>query len=270
MLQERIKTALILVALLLCALLIGGFILTGLALVLFGLLSYEFFTFATSYSFSRRLQLVCCNLILPISFLLNGWQGLAGGAVLAALLLFSLHLYELAEVQHAPDISHEVPAVALGFTYCGILSSLLVVIASHEVGPVLLAWLFIVVISSDTGAYFSGRLIGGKKLFERVSPKKTVSGGVGGLVAAVAFGTLSLYVLPLKTGVVELICLSLIAGVLAQVGDLTESLIKRAYAVKDSSNLLPGHGGLLDRLDALIFAAPVALFLQVVPGGSLF
>jgi len=119
-------------------------------------------------------------------------------------------------------------------------------------------WLFLVVMAGDTGAYFIGRRFGRHKLAPLLSPGKTVEGAwgyvagavVGGFVAAVlAFNAFN------RFSWLEIFALSLAIGVLGQLGDLFESWIKRVHNVKDSGTLLPGHGGVLDRLDSLIFPA---------------
>jgi len=109
-----------------------------------------------------------------------------------------------------------------------------------------LAW------ASDTGAYFAGRFLGKHKLYEAVSPKKTVEGALGGLAASLLSAVVAhfwfLPALPLGEGAV----LALVAGGLGQAGDLGESLLKRSFGVKDSGGIVPGHGGILDRVDALL------------------
>ncbi len=118
---------------------------------------------------------------------------------------------------------------------------------------------------SDTGAYFAGRFFGKRKLYEAVSPKKTVAGAVGGLASSVlgaVAGSLGyLKSLPIP----HAIALGIIAGGLGQLGDLGESLLKRSVGVKDSGGILPGHGGILDRVDALLVTATIAYaYLQYV------
>lgn len=113
-----------------------------------------------------------------------------------------------------------------------------------------------VVWAGDTAAYFVGRAFGRRKLHPRVSPKKTVEGAVGGLVGSVVGGVAMVLILDLPISIPSAAILGAIGGALAQLGDLSESLLKRSCGVKDSGNLLPGHGGLLDRVDGVIFAFP--------------
>lgn len=124
-------------------------------------------------------------------------------------------------------------------------------------------FLLLVVWASDIGAYAAGRLIGGPKLAPRISPSKTWSGAVGGLAGASAIGVAAAlalhggtvaHILPVAAGI----------GIAAQIGDLLESAVKRHYGVKDLGWLIPGHGGLLDRLDGLLTAAPVAALLAAL------
>src|SRR5262249_52405670 len=123
--------------------------------------------------------------------------------------------------------------------------------ASFVVLALMFSWL------SDTGAYFAGRYLGKRKLYAAVSPKKTLEGAIGGLVGSVA-GALMAHFLYLKSlPLAHGIALALVAGAAGQAGDLGESLIKRSFGVKDSGGIVPGHGGMLDRIDALVVTAPL-------------
>jgi phosphatidate cytidylyltransferase len=145
---------------------------------------------------------------------------------------------------------------ALGVLYAAVVIVVPVALRTSPAhGLVAILWLFAVVWLTDIGAYFAGRTIGGPKLWPRVSPKKTWSGFIGGVLA----GTLGSIAVALwsahATGVswysgAGLVVLSLVAAALSQGGDLLESAMKRHFEVKDSSHLIPGHGGVMDRLDS--------------------
>ncbi len=110
---------------------------------------------------------------------------------------------------------------------------------------------------SDTGGYFAGRAFGKHKLYEKISPKKTIEGSIGGLVAIVIFAIVLSQVWLTSLSLVNAVVLALVAGAAGQAGDLCISVIKRSTGVKDSGFIMPGHGGLLDRIDALMFTASV-------------
>src|ERR1019366_127718 len=119
---------------------------------------------------------------------------------------------------------------------------------------------------ADTGAYFAGRFLGKHKLYEAVSPKKTVEGAAGGLVASVVWALLGCFWFLPTLPVAHAVPLGLVAGVLGQSGDLAESLLKRSTGVKDSGAIVPGHGGILDRVDALLVTSTVVYLYGVWMG----
>jgi phosphatidate cytidylyltransferase len=121
----------------------------------------------------------------------------------------------------------------------------------------MLSWL------SDTGAYFAGRFLGKRKLYPAVSPKKTIAGAFGGLGGAIAGSLLASFFYLKSLPVMHGIGLAIVGGALGQLGDLGESLLKRSVGVKDSGGIVPGHGGILDRVDALLVTATV-LYLYVL------
>ena len=133
-------------------------------------------------------------------------------------------------------------------------------------GSVLVAFPLVLTWASDIGAFFVGRAVGGRKLIPAVSPGKTVSGALGGLVATVIVAVVYVRfalapMASLTMTIPAAILFGLVISVAAQIGDLAESLLKREAAMKDSSRLIPGHGGLLDRLDSILFVLPVAYLL---------
>ncbi len=153
------------------------------------------------------------------------------------------------------------PAMGLGVVYCGLPALALVVLRRQEDGIMLTFWALALVWACDIGAYFAGRSIGGPKLAPTVSPNKTWAGLGGGVVAAGLFG----WLLHTQAGLDwRLAAASPLLAVLAQAGDLYESALKRRAGVKDSGNVLPGHGGVLDRLDGLVPVAPVAALLVIL------
>ena len=109
---------------------------------------------------------------------------------------------------------------------------------------------------SDTGAYFVGRKFGRHKLAPILSPKKSVEGAIGGFMSAILAAVVAKYLAFPDISLWQIILLAVVANFLAQMGDLSESLIKRSHKIKDSGNIIPGHGGILDRVDALLFSAP--------------
>ena len=137
--------------------------------------------------------------------------------------------------------------------------------------PKIIISIFILIWTNDTFAYIVGKSIGKRKLFERVSPKKTIEGFIGGLLFAVVASYIisRFYFDPkeyyLKKSVAIWMTIALIVGVFGTIGDLIESKFKRAASVKDSGAIMPGHGGILDRLDSVIFVAPIIfLFYQIL------
>jgi phosphatidate cytidylyltransferase len=117
--------------------------------------------------------------------------------------------------------------------------------------------------ASDTGAYFAGRYFGKTKLYPAVSPSKTVQGSIGGLLGSLTGGLAAHFGFLPSLPLVDAIVLALVGGALGQMGDLVESLIKRSSRVKDSGSILPGHGGLLDRVDALMFTGSACLIYAI-------
>lgn len=163
-------------------------------------------------------------------------------------------------------VNHDAPLVAVkqvfGVLYIPFLISFIIMLRASSDGPYWVLFLFWVVAWGDTGALYVGSLWGRHKLCEAVSPKKTVEGAVGGLTANLVFAWIFKWLFfDTMTGLTCTL-FALIVGAVGQIGDLFESEFKRAAGVKDSSMLLPGHGGLMDRLDAILLASPIAFMLK--------
>lgn len=157
--------------------------------------------------------------------------------------------------------------MALGVPYIGLgMAALVWLRGDAQAGLAAVLLLILLVWASDIGAYMTGRWLGGPKLAVAISPNKTVSGAIGGLVVAVGVALVASYPLRPPESLIRMAALAAILGIGAQAGDLFESAIKRKVGAKDSGHLIPGHGGLLDRLDALIAAAPVAVVFALAAG----
>jgi phosphatidate cytidylyltransferase len=158
-------------------------------------------------------------------------------------------------------------SLAAGVPYLGLpLVALTWLRGDGAAGRDSILFLLLVVWASDIGAYAVGRLVGGPKLAPRVSPSKTWAGAAGGLAAGMAVGTAAALALDGGSASPRILAVAGGIAVVAQLGDLAESALKRHYGVKDSGRLIPGHGGLLDRLDGVLAAAPVAGLLAVLLG----
>lgn len=203
------------------------------------------------------------------------YQGNAFGwlsqAVIAALILFDnaqLTLLALAAFATAAAIwvflrgsSWWLPG---GIVYSGLTGiSLSAIRGDNDIGLVAMIFIFAVVWATDILAYFTGRAIGGPKLAPRISPGKTWSGAIGGAVSGVIAGV-AVFLSHFSLDDARIPLLALALSVAGQIGDLFESYIKRRFGVKDSSRLIPGHGGVMDRVDGLVFACFAALLFVLV------
>jgi phosphatidate cytidylyltransferase len=148
--------------------------------------------------------------------------------------------------------------MALGLLYVPFLLSFIGLVRRFDSG---LGWIFLLLVITwfgDTGAYFAGRAFGRTKLLERVSPNKTREGVVGGMALAIVGACLVKYLALDRVSWAHAVALGILLDGAGVLGDLFESMLKRTHDVKDSGSLLPGHGGILDRIDSLLFAAPLA------------
>jgi phosphatidate cytidylyltransferase len=149
-----------------------------------------------------------------------------------------------------------VPALAFtGAAYVGVLFPYFAMLRNRPGGVRWIVAILLLVVASDTGAYFVGRALGRRKLAEKVSPHKTVEGALGGVIATVAAGLILDRILaPMFASTSAVVFFSAMISILAQLGDLANSALKRAAGVKDSGWIFPGHGGLLDRTCSLVLA----------------
>lgn len=192
---------------------------------------------------------------------------LAGNAIAIVLAVIVPALFYLFRFRDIPSVAGRYAATVAGIIYAGFLAAFLAFLKridpNHGGDTVVIV--LIVAWVADTGGYFAGRFLGNTKLYEAVSPKKTWAGLWGGIAGAVV-GVIVLKLLFAKWLTwVDVFAISIPGCLLGQMGDLAESLIKRSVGKKDSGSLLPGHGGILDRIDAVLFIAPyVYVYLLVV------
>lgn len=254
---QRIITGSLFVCLIIGALWIGGFavIITMGLFLLLGLFEYfNLFRNNNKIELNTNLNsIVLISIYFVIVFSTSKIENI-NFIVLTLPILFLLILIELWRKKENPIIN--IGVSVLGFIYLIIPFSIIVILSyqsSHEspyvIGMLLLIW------TNDTFAYLSGRFFGKTKLFERISPKKTWEGTIGGII----FTVIVSYLISLwgdNSDLIFWVISALIIAPCSIFGDLLESLFKRSLNVKDSGNILPGHGGILDRFDATLFTVP--------------
>ena len=252
----RICSALVLVPLALGAAYLGGWpfaVLWGLAAMV---VLWEWNSLVAGSDQRIVLTTGGASLALAIALVLTGH-------LLAAVIVLAISTLGVASLAPAKRRTW----IAAGVPYAGALGVAPIVVRSDN-GEAFLAviFLFAVVWTTDIAAYFAGRAIGGPKLMPRVSPNNTWSGAIGGTLAAVVVA-LALAKVTALTGLFAIAMLAVILSICAQGGDLFESFLKRRFGAKDSGHLIPGHGGLMDRLDGFVTASVVAALIGLLRGG---
>lgn len=229
-----------------------------IALILTLLCSYEFFTMHDEQGGSLLSAIGLTSLPMMILVSNPSNQTLLSVGLITSLLCSALLVITTASCR-PPYQQLTIRLTAL--LYIGFTLPHLVLLFSLPDGALWLAILTAITAASDSGAYFAGRAFGRHKLCPQISPGKTIEGFVGGIISGTICATLlSTYLFP-EQCLLTIIVVAALLSALGVAGDLTESIIKRATHSKDSSRLLPGHGGLLDRLDSMIFCAPILYYL---------
>ncbi|AJC88414.1 phosphatidate cytidylyltransferase [Campylobacter insulaenigrae] len=232
--KTRILSAIVMIATVLIIAIVNNFFIN---VILFGILLYLAFNEAKNLFSTKNASALVALCIFIIAVFLDKpfYIGLMGVIIILGYLVYkkSDNLKEL-----MPYIYPTLPILML-----------------YEVlsygGMFVLFWLIMIVVACDSGAYFIGKLIG-ERAFSPTSPNKTLEGVVGGIVCAGVVGTI---IGTFEFSVIKSIYISLIVAIFAVIGDLLESYFKRQAGIKDSGNIIPGHGGILDRIDAVIIAA---------------
>lgn len=275
--MQRIITAVILLPFLIASILIPWlqllFVAMAAAAIVFAL--YEFYVLARKRDMKPDVAagFLGAAALFTIFYFAEPGRDFDFSLIQLALVIFTAGVLIAATLRGAPfdRIIASSGATILGVLYIVLLGGHLVAVRmgfEQKLSAHLLSFFFLVLMGADTGAYYTGRAIGKHKLAPKISPGKTWEGVAGGMAAALLLATLSHFwffrELPLKWAL-PLAAVMMILGVL---GDLSESALKRSAGAKDAAKLLPGHGGVLDRLDSLLFNAPLIYYFARLYFGS--
>lgn len=235
---------------------LGGIYLKGFVLALSILALWEFYNALKEKNFKPILS-VGYILLVAYYFLNNNFELMMYILVAAA---FILLIFPIINLEYT---FIDVSLTLLGFIYCGILFSFVYLVNVKPSGEFLVWIIFIGSWLSDTAAFYSGKFWGKHKLSPKISPKKTIEGSIGGLVGAIIFSGVFGIVIQKYINIMPIynyFIIGALCGLFGQLGDLVASSIKRYVGIKDYSNLIPGHGGILDRFDSIIFSATVVFY----------
>lgn len=248
-------TALLLAPVVLGAMFLGRWTVLALVIAVVALAAYELSQALNPLPFPAALGAGLFPVVLSVPF---GAGGVLGGAVLA----LPWALFWLAGRSEARTL-RALLALLLMSLWVGSPMAMAALIARAEDGVILILIAVVGPWVSDSGAYFAGRLIGRHPMFPSLSPKKTIEGAVGGLLLTMgAVGIVGYYALGLTP--LQAALAGAVVSVFSQSGDLFESLLKRMMEIKDLGNTLPGHGGILDRIDSLLFTAPAVYYILLL------
>jgi len=271
MLKTRVISALVGLVLLITILYMGSIVL-GLAVSIIAAIGlYEFYNSAAKIKNIRPIKIVGYLSIIPLLLLgleETGWYkldlGILTGVSACILIFLSMGFIVFGNKKYSII---DACITAFGIAYVPFLMSFLILIRNMEGGMVLIWLIFIGAWGTDTMAYTFGRLFGKRKIIPEISPKKTVAGAVGGILGCMALMIVFGIIAPEYFGGKDtgslyavLALLGLLCGIISQIGDWTASAIKRYVNVKDFGNIMPGHGGVLDRFDSILFVAPVVYY----------
>lgn len=262
MLDKRITSAVAAIPLLLFFVIFGGVIFKiGVTLVT----AISIYEYISAYKATKHVIIVW---VLVIGFILST-VAIFSNTINSTALPIVYAVVILSMAMPIFNKKYNVLSSALtitGYIYIVVFFSLLILIRDNPGGGYALIWLvFIIAWCCDTFAYYSGRLFGKRKLCPDVSPKKTVEGSIGGIAGSVVGVTIwGIVCKNIAFNWPGLIVLGILGGVVSQIGDLSASLIKRYVGIKDYGYIMPGHGGILDRFDSILFTVPVVYYYIIM------
>ncbi len=208
--------------------------------------------------------------MLLFSFYADGYAFEMKGVALTAIVILSLSCFILLKA-NIHDALPGVSVIISGVLYVAWPLAHLISLRNLLNGENLVFFILIVTWGVDTGAYYVGRLLGRHKLSPHISPGKTVEGAIGGVLSCVLAALFARWLFLPGLSLNNTVLMGIVFGIISQIGDLSESMLKRSAGVKDSGHLLPAHGGILDRVDSVIFTVPVFYYyiIYFVPGIAL-
>ncbi len=264
--MKRIIPGLVLAACWLLLLLSGSFSLFYLVIVALAVIgANEYLRMALpEETDSGTLLMHSISLALPV-ILTGQWDedGLGGGLFLSVFLSICFILLNYSRLS---DSFATLSRLVFGAVYVGFLTAHLLLLWYLPEGNYWLIILVAITAGSDSGAYYSGKNFGRRKLSKHISPNKTIEGAIGGLLSGVVIAVIFAVILLESVNWLVLIPMAMLLTVVGIVGDLCESVVKRGTDTKDSGKILLGHGGILDRIDSMILAAPLLYYLLVFSG----
>jgi phosphatidate cytidylyltransferase len=260
--QKRWLTGIILAAVILIIILIGSAEALAAVITIFifgGVWEYNKIVFGKGF-IKEKIEGLIFSVLIPTAFLYGNNQILIAVITFCILSVFILFLWQVKESNI--DIS-SVAKVIFGMMYIPFLMSHFILLRMLENGVFWVLFVLVLAFAGDTAALYIGKYFGKNKLIVTVSPGKTVEGTIGlvcgSIIACLIF---SYFYLP-EISLIHIFILAFVGSIIGQLGDLCESAIKRNYGLKDASSLLPGHGGLLDRMDCLIFIVPFVYYYRI-------
>ena len=268
----RIISGLVGLVLLIGVLYLGSIVLGVAVSIIAAIGLYEFYNSISKTKGIHPIKIVGYLSVVPLLILglqKTGWYnidlGIMTGLSVCIIIFVSMAVIVFG---HKKYNIVDACATAFGIAYIPFLMSFLIMIRNMDYGNILIWLIFIGAWGTDTLAYTFGRLFGKRKIIPEISPKKTLAGAIGGILGCVllmiAFGLIVYNYFGLSMSYVVLILLGLFCGVISQIGDWAASAIKRYVNVKDFGNIMPGHGGVLDRFDSILFVAPVIYYVLVL------
>ncbi len=261
---KRILTAFISIPILLVIIIYGGrFYFSLLILCFIALGLNEFFSILLPGSLGFRIPFLLFGVLIPYSVYLRSYELTLSFLSFYLVFLFLLYLFKTKRI---PEELNQMGIITLGIMYIPLLFSYLIPLRDLDYKWIL--FLLSIIFVCDTGALYIGMFFGKHKLYPAISPNKTAEGAIGGIFSGIGGAILARSIFLKELGIKEAIFLGFFLSILGELGDLSESMIKRGGGVKDSGNLFPGHGGVLDRIDSLLFAAPFLYYYLTLRAGG--